>query len=111
MKKQAKITLDIWLDENQIPERIEWSAPDGGVYHAEAKAAFLTLWDDNNQETLRLDLWTKDMSIDAMKKFIHQTIATSAPLLRRATNEDEASEIIEQFSHKLLKILKLSDKE
>lgn len=111
MKKQAKITLDVWLDENQIPERIEWNAPDGGVFHADAKAAFLTLWDDAKQETLRLDLWTKDMSIDAMKKFIHQNIVTSATILRRATSDDEAAEVIEEFGKRLLKVLKLSDKE
>ena len=111
MKKQAKITLDIWLDENQIPERIEWNAPDGGVYHAEAKAAFLTLWDESAKETLRLDLWTKEMSVDAMKKFIHQNIVTTANLLRRATNDNEGAECIEEFGAKLLKILKLSDKE
>ncbi|MFN3951327.1 MAG: gliding motility protein GldC [Thermaurantimonas sp.] len=111
MKKQAKITLDIWLDENQIPERIEWNAPDGGIFHAEARAAFLTIWDESSQETLRLDLWTKDMSVDAMKKFIHQNIVTTAHLLRRATNDNEGAESIEEFGTKLLKILKLTDKE
>lgn len=110
MSKQAQITLDIWLDENQIPEKIEWNAPDGGVYHANAKAAFLTLWDEPNQETLRLDLWTKDMSIDSMKKFIHQNIATTANLLRRATDDEESAKLIEEFALKLLKTMKLSDK-
>lgn len=110
MKKQAKITIDVWLDENQIPEKIEWNAPDGGVYHADAKAAFLTIWDEVNQETLRLDLWTKEMSIDSMKKFIHQNIATTANLLRKATDDEESANVIEEFAVRLLKILKLSDK-
>ncbi|GCD80437.1 gliding motility protein GldC [Schleiferia thermophila] len=110
MKKQAKITIDVWLDENQIPEKIEWNAPDGGVYHADAKAAFLTIWDEANQETLRLDLWTKEMSIDSMKKFIHQNIATTANLLRKATDDEESANVIEEFAVRLLKILKLSDK-
>lgn len=110
MKKQAKITIDVWLDENQIPEKIEWNAPDGGVYHADAMAAFLTIWDEANQETLRLDLWTKEMSIDSMKKFIHQNIATTANLLRKATDDEESANVIEEFAVRLLKILKLSDK-
>jgi gliding motility-associated protein GldC len=110
MKKQAKITIDVWLDENQIPEKIKWNAPDGGVYHADAKAAFLTIWDEANQETLRLDLWTKEMSIDSMKKFIHQNIATTANLLRKATDDEESANVIEEFAVRLLKILKLSDK-
>lgn len=111
MKKQAKITLDIWLDENQIPERILWNAPDGGVYNADANAAFLSIWDEKTQETLRLDVWTKQMSVDAMKKFIHQNIVTTASLLRRSTNEDEAADVIEEFGKRLLKVLKISDKE
>ena len=30
-KKQANINITVELDENKIPEKLIWSAPDGGV--------------------------------------------------------------------------------
>ena len=35
----------------------------------------LSVWDAvKTQETLRIDLWTKDMPVDEMKLFFHQTL-------------------------------------
>ena len=45
IKKNAPVTINVSLDENKIPEKIKWSAPDGGVKDQEAKAMFLTFWD------------------------------------------------------------------
>ena len=45
IKKNAPVTINVSLDENKIPEKIKWSAPDGGVEDQEAKAMFLTFWD------------------------------------------------------------------
>lgn len=28
--KKTKITIDVNLDENNIPEQMQWTAPDGG---------------------------------------------------------------------------------
>ena len=39
--KTSDILLRVTTDENKIPESITWSAEDGGVEQAEAKAAFL----------------------------------------------------------------------
>ena len=41
-KKESNINLTITTDENQIPESIYWTAEDGGVSDAPAKAAFLS---------------------------------------------------------------------
>jgi hypothetical protein len=66
---KSKIELEVELDENRIPEKLKWSAQDGGVNNEEAKAMLLSVWDHNAQETLRIDLWTKDMPLDQMKAF------------------------------------------
>ena len=63
----SKIELSIELDENRVPEKLNWSAEDGGISDAEAKAMMLAVWDSKAQETLRIDLWTKDMPVDEMK--------------------------------------------
>lgn len=65
----SDINLTVELDENRIPEKLKWTAKDGGVDNEEAKAMLLSIWDANNQETLRIDLWTKDMPVDQMKVF------------------------------------------
>ena len=59
MGKQTNISIEVALDENKIPEKIVWSAPDGGVNEEEAQALLMSLWDGKNQETLRMDLWVK----------------------------------------------------
>jgi len=45
MKKDndTHIKIDVQLDENKIPEKITWSAPDGGVNKADAKALLMSL--------------------------------------------------------------------
>ena len=98
MSKQSTITLDIELDANQVPESITWSAPDGGVDNEAAQAAMLSLWDAANKDTLRIDLWTKDMRMDDMKLFFHQTILAMADGFERATDEKEMSQDMRQFA-------------
>ncbi|MFZ9190890.1 MAG: gliding motility protein GldC, partial [Schleiferiaceae bacterium] len=80
---KSTIHLDIELDENRVPERIQWSAPDGGVDQAETPAVMLSVWDERAEELLRIDLWTKDMRVDHMKKMYHQTLLALADGLER----------------------------
>ena len=40
--KKTQITFDVKLDENKIPEKISWSATDGGVLNEkDSKAVFI----------------------------------------------------------------------
>ena len=52
----SEITLRVGLDENRIPEKLNWSAQDGGIENEEAKAMLLSVWDSKNQESLKIDL-------------------------------------------------------
>ena len=88
-KKESNINLTITTDENQIPESIYWTAEDGGVSDAPAKAAFLSIWDHKAKESLRIDLWTKDMPLDEMKLFFHQTLVTMSDTYFRATQDEK----------------------
>ena len=69
--KKSKIEIYVDLDENKIPEKILWSASDAGIKNNETKATFLSVWDSERKESLRVDLWTKDMPLDEMKIFFH----------------------------------------
>lgn len=106
---KSTILLDVELDENRVPERIRWSAPDGGVDQSETQAIMLSVWDEKAEELLRIDLWTKDMRVDHMKKMYHQTLLALADGLERATSEAEAAEDLRAFARHFAERLKLMD--
>ena len=84
--KQETIRFDIELDDNHVPEKIQWTASDQ-KRSSEVKAMILSVWDKQEQNTMRIDLWNKEMHVDEMKQFVHQTILTLADSFERATNE------------------------
>lgn len=93
----SKIELNVELDENRVPEKLNWSAQDGGVNNEEAKAIMLSVWDSNAQETLKIDLWTKDMPVDEMKLFFHQTLVTMSDTFLRATQDEKMTATMKDF--------------
>ena len=95
--KEAHIKIDVQLDENKVPEKIVWSAPDSGVNDEEAQALLMSLWDGKNQETLRMDLWVKEMPIDQMNVFFHQSLVTMAQTFYRATQNEKMTATMNDF--------------
>ena len=65
--------------------------------HEEAKAMMVSLWDAKAQETLRIDLWTKEMPVDEMKVFFHQTLVAMADTFERATNDEKMAATMKDF--------------
>lgn len=99
-EQKNSITFDIELDENQIPSHIEWSASDNGG-QGECDAAFLTIWDKTEKNTLRIDLWTKDMMIDDMQIFFHQMLLSMSDTYKRATGDEAMSKEIKDFAFRM----------
>ncbi|KFC21822.1 gliding motility protein GldC [Epilithonimonas lactis] len=102
--RKTKITVDIELDENHVPEKMMWNAQDGGVENQETKAVMISVWDEKTSEALRIDLWTKDMPVDHMKRFYHQIIVSLGQTYLRATGEEDVAgwleEVAEEFAVK-----------
>lgn len=94
--KESKIEVTVRLDENQVPESIEWEATDG-VAKTESKAMLLTFWDKKEGNSMRMDLWTKEMTVDEMKMFYFQSFMTMADTFERATNESEVANQMKEF--------------
>jgi len=94
---KSKIELTIELDENKVPEKLFWTAQDGGITNQEAKAMMLSVWDSKAQESLRIDLWTKDMPIDEMKVFFHQTLVAMSNTFNRATQDEKMTATMKDF--------------
>lgn len=96
--KKSEINFAISLDENHVPEKIDWSATDTGEEEKkEAKAMIISLWDAKENNTLRIDLWTKDMMLDEMKHFFYQSIITMSDTYERATNDKEIAKEMRDF--------------
>jgi len=93
----SEIKFTVELDENRVPEKLMWSAQDGGIEAEEAKAMMLSIWDSKVQETLRIDLWTKDMPVDEMKLFFHQTLVAMSDTFRRATDDEKMADTMKDF--------------
>lgn len=95
--KQSEIKFTITLDENNMPQKIDWSASDGGITSS-SDAIMLSVWDAKEKNTLRIDLWTKEMMVDEMKKFYHQSLVSMADTLDRATGEKDAAKAMRAFA-------------
>lgn len=108
--KTSNINIKVTLDENRVPEELSWSAEDGGVENEEAKAMMLSVWDAKQKETLRIDLWTKDMPVDDMKQFFHQTLVTMADTFHRATQDEKMTETMKDFCDYFAEKLELKKK-
>ena len=93
----SEITFLVELDANRVPEKLTWSAQDGGVDAEEAKAIMLSIWDSKAKESLRIDLWTKDMPVDEMKLFFHQTLVAMTDTFQRATGDEKMAESMKDF--------------
>jgi len=105
--KKTQISFDVELDENKIPEKISWSASDGGVSDEESKAVFLSVWNHVPQETLKIDLWTKDMPLDQMNVFFHQTLVSMSDTFLRATQNEKMTDSFKQFCDYFAENLKI----
>ncbi len=96
--KTSEISFKVTVDDNHLPVNIEWEAKDAGEKSA-SKSVMIALWDAKENNTMRIDLWTKDMSIDEMKKFYVQNVMTLTDTYIRATNDEAtAKQVKAMFS-------------
>ncbi|MEX1382008.1 gliding motility protein GldC [Lutibacter sp.] len=93
----SKIEFTVGLDENKVPEKLHWSAEEGGISNEEAKALMISVWDSKTKETLKMDLWTKDMPVDEMKQFFHQTLVSMADTFESATSDEKMTATMRDF--------------
>ena len=106
----SEIKITVALDENKIPEKLSWDAQDGGISDEEAKAVLISVWDAKNKETLKMDLWTKDMPLEEMKHFFHQTLLSMSDTFYRATNDEKMTATMRDFCDYFAEKLELLNK-
>ncbi len=94
------IRLDVELDESRIPQKMQWSSSDGRQAEASECSAFLlSVWDPKAGQTLRIDLWTKDMQKDEMNLLFFQTFLTLSETYSRANGDEQLTAMIRDFGY------------
>ncbi|MCB0504376.1 MAG: gliding motility protein GldC [Cyclobacteriaceae bacterium] len=103
--KKSEVNFRIELDDKNVPETIQWDATDkpGDMDHT--KAISIGIWDDAEKNTMRLDLWTKDMPMHEMKMFYIDALGGMAQSILAATGDENMSRRINDLCNELGKEL------
>lgn len=103
----SNISIEIELDENKIPQQIQWMASDSTADMMQpAKSMMLAFWDAADKSALRIDLWTKEMMVDEMADFYYQTMMGMADTYLRATQQKELVDDMKNFAKEFYKKFK-----
>lgn len=95
----STITINVNLDQDKVPDQIEWKASDStAAEFQKARAMMVAFWDGADKSALRVDLWTKEMMVDEMADFFYQTMSAMADTYLRATQQKELSDDLKNFA-------------
>ncbi len=99
VKKTSNINIKVGLDKDNVPIQLNWQSsdnPNGDTPQA-CKAMLLSLFDKENLDTLKIDLWTKEMQVIEMDRFFYQTLRGMADTYFRATQNKELAADMQRF--------------
>ncbi|MBL0743861.1 gliding motility protein GldC [Chryseolinea lacunae] len=102
--KKSTINFTVELDQNNVPDKILWDAtdkPDPG--QSETKSISVALWDHAQRNTLRIDLWSKDMPVEDMKRFYIDCIGGLAQSALSATGDEYMASELNAVCERLIK--------
>ncbi len=82
-----------------MPVEIEWASADApaGPAPQDAKAFLLSIFDKDSKDTLRIDLWTRDMQVIEMDRFMFQTLRALADTYYKATQNAALASDMQRF--------------
>lgn len=110
--KKSHINFTVDLDDKNIPEKITWNASDNTDGEmTETKSMSISLWDHDQKNTMRIDLWSKDMPVNEMKRFYIDCIGGLAQSALSATGDEVFSKTLNETCEKLAKHLENEMKE
>ena len=105
--KESIINFKVQLDQDNVPEKIYWEATDKeNPGTEETKSISLSLWDPLQKNTMRIDLWTKDMPIDDMKRFYIDCLGGLAQSILNSTGDEFMASETHALAEKMVEYLK-----
>ncbi|MBS9525218.1 gliding motility protein GldC [Litoribacter ruber] len=101
--KTSEIKFKVTLDEKNLPKNIEWDATDKEADGPETtKSISLNVWDNLNNNTLRIDLWTQDLSVVEMKRFYIDILGGMSQTILSSTGDEYMSEEMKALCDRLV---------
>ena len=94
---ESKLTFDLELDENNVPKNIVMNSTEKQAVNINLKSLMIAGWDAKTKETLRVDLWTKDMMVNEMFIMYHQTLMSMANTLEKSTGHDKLAGALKDY--------------
>jgi gliding motility-associated protein GldC len=100
IQTSREIRIRVGLDESNVPAHLEWDADDLPDGNAKAcKGVLVSLFDAEQKDTLKIDLWTKSMQVVEMDRFMYQTLRGLADTYFKATQNKELAVDMQRFVH------------
>ncbi len=98
MARTSEVKIKITLDDDNVPDSIFWLATESSeVKETKAKAILISIFEEHSKDTLKLDLWTKDMQLDEMDRFMFHTLRSLCETYAKATNNTSLSNDMMNF--------------
>ncbi len=110
--KKSDIHFAVELDNQNVPEKIYWEAtdnPNEGL--SDTRAIAIAIWDHYHNSTLKIDLWTKEMEVVDMKRFLIEMMSGIADTAASATGDQRMADDIENTCQVLSKRLEAEIKQ
>lgn len=108
--KSSEIKFNIELNDEKFIDTIKWEStdkPSDGPDKTDAIA--ISIWDPNQKNTLRIDLWSKNMTAFEMKRFTVDSVGGLAESLRGSTGDHKMADMIQEFCQQLVKHVETSE--
>ncbi len=98
---KSEINIQIELDAMRQPKQIHWTAEaQDGKHTRESKAMLLSFFDKDTLETFKIDLWTTEMQVAEMDRFMFHTLkALSETYFNSTKNEVLANQMRSFVDH------------
>ena len=95
MKQTLKFEVE--LDENNLPNSIKMLEEKASNSSIDLKALLIAGWDAKRKETLRVDIWTKDMPVNDMFIMYHQNMMGMATSLEKSTGQNKLANALRDY--------------
>jgi len=97
--KTSLIDIEVGLNEDKHPQTIKWRTSDNpqNKEFQECKAMLLSFFDKDHKDTLKIDLWTTEMQVVEMDRFMFQTLRALGDTYFRATANKELASDMQKF--------------
>ncbi len=100
VKRVSNITVRVGLDEQNVPVYMDWQSEDSPdtPQPEEAKAFLLSIFDKEHKDTFKIDLWTEEMQVVEMDRFMFQTLKSLADTYYKATKNEKLANQMQGFA-------------